>query len=172
MKKYHTGFLTVSCGIHDGRARPLHRYLCEAAEELAGKPEMLLGSAPPPPRWVSRDVAEALFTRGRYEDLQRHVELARRTVGYDPDLSFASTAALVRRKSFRRALTEAEGICRKSEQYCIGLQYLGYLAELDGEPKWAETFYERARSLSHGSFPLPQRLFYAGRTPGQEQGAQ
>lgn len=157
---YRAAGVSVSYSVRDGRTRPIHRPLGDVAARVLGFPDVMAEA--PPALWQVRDRAELLFVRRIDADLA--VTLADSLERYpgDPVLGLINASSMIRRKEFEGAIAIAEGICRREAEYCIGLQYLGYLAGLAGEHSWAERFYGRARELG---ITLPGRLYYAN--PGQ-----
>lgn len=156
-RKFRVAGAFMSYGVEDGLTRPIHRYLGEVAVRVVDSPSLLL--TPPLQLWSARDNAESLFVAGQYDVLSRHIGESLGKHPDDPAIVLINAASMVRLGGYEEALMVAESLCASDPGYCAGLQYLGYLADLKGEDRWAGVFDKRAQELGRGK--LPERLYYA-----------
>jgi len=158
----------VYMGIQDGHMRPIHRYLGEVTAEMLRKPEMI-NAKEPPKIWAIKDRAENLMVAGLDEDFRKFMdEEVPRDDADDPNLRLIDAAMLARQGKFGAALAEGEAVCRDDKEYCLGLQYLGYLAGLAGNEQWKERFDNKATELVPKGITIPEKLMYASPHPGQQ----
>jgi hypothetical protein len=160
-RKYSVAEAVFSYGVMDGFTRPIHRYVGETAAMVIASPAVL--SLKLPDIWSARDSTEILFVEKDYDRLSGHVRDALAKYPGDPAISLINAAAMLRQgEGLEDVIAEAEALCLREPVYCIGLQYLGYLARLDGRDDIAGAFDERALKYTK----LPDRLYY-GRRAGE-----
>lgn len=158
---YRDAAAAVSYGVAAGRTRVIHRHLGDVAAEVIRSPQVMTDA--PPALWLARDRAELLFARRIDEALTVTLAESMGLYPEDPVIGLINASFLVRQGRFDDALAAGEAVCHRDPDYCMGLQYLGYVAGLDGQMSWQQKFTARAMELG---VHVPGRLYYAARPEG------